>query len=196
MRGRLVNKVLDAYRGDGPYVFVSYSHADKLVLRELGWLQDHGIDLWYDEGIHPGSRWTDHLAQQIKDSKLVLYFVTPNSAGSENCRNEIDKTTHVDCLFYRCTAQIHRKFLTRPAKARSSNRQTSRHQVRWRESALIVLSAAAKRPRRCQWSRCWSRSTPLRHHQCRQWQYLCSLVPHQGSPGALLQSSPPAPGRE
>lgn len=79
-----------AYGGDGPYVFVSYSHADKLVLRELGWLQDNGIDLWYDEGIHPGSRWTDHLARQIKDSKLVLYFVTPNSAGSENCRNEID----------------------------------------------------------------------------------------------------------
>ena len=90
MGGRLVNKVLAAYGGDGPYVFVSYSHADKLVLRELGWLQDHGIDLWYDEGIHPSSRWTDYLAQQIKDSKLVLYFVTPNSAGSENCRNEID----------------------------------------------------------------------------------------------------------
>ena len=80
-----------AYHGDDPYIFVSYSHEDDaVVFQEIRWLQDHGIKIWYDEGISPGSEWTDALAQAIKGCSQVLYFITPQSVASENCRRELN----------------------------------------------------------------------------------------------------------
>jgi tetratricopeptide (TPR) repeat protein len=80
-----------AYKGDEPYIFVSYAHADdKLIESELERLHEHDYLVWYDEGIHGGSRWTDDIANRIRDASLVIYYVTPNSAASENCANEID----------------------------------------------------------------------------------------------------------
>ena len=82
---------LSAYRGDGPYVFVCYAHADMdAVHREIAWLNEYGINIWYDEGISPGHEWRDELATAIQDCARVLYFVTPNSVRSENCRRELN----------------------------------------------------------------------------------------------------------
>jgi hypothetical protein len=45
-----------SYKGDAPYVFVSYSHKDAaLVYPELGWMQEAGFNVWYDEGIEAGT---------------------------------------------------------------------------------------------------------------------------------------------
>ncbi len=42
------------YTGSEPYVFVSYAHEDStVVLPELAWLHEQGINVWYDEGISP-----------------------------------------------------------------------------------------------------------------------------------------------
>ena len=82
---------LSAYRGDGPYVFVCYAHEDTdAVYPEIAWLNDYGVDVWYDEGISPGHEWREELASAIQGCTRVLYFVTPNSVVSEHCRRELN----------------------------------------------------------------------------------------------------------
>ena len=77
---------MPAYRGDDPYVFVSYAHADnELVYPELTHLNDLGYNIWYNEGISPGSSWRDELAESIDQCSLFVIFITPQSAASENC---------------------------------------------------------------------------------------------------------------
>jgi len=80
-----------AYTGDKPYVFVSYAHKDSAaVFPEISKLRDQGFNIWYDEGIDGGTEWSEALAGAIKRSKLFLFFVSPNSVQSQNCRNEIN----------------------------------------------------------------------------------------------------------
>lgn len=79
-----------AYEGDEPYVFVCYAHDDaKLVYQELTWLRDHGVNIWYDEGITPGEEFPERLGKAILGASLVLFYVSPNSVGSRHCRNEV-----------------------------------------------------------------------------------------------------------
>lgn len=79
-----------AYRGNDPYVFVSYSHEDdELVYPEIEWLHGEGFNIWYDEGISPGSRWSDALARALSGSSHFVFLVTPNSAASQNCTDEV-----------------------------------------------------------------------------------------------------------
>lgn len=88
-RGAL-ERPFEAYEGDEPYVFVCYSHDDKaLVYPELVRLKDSGFHLWYDEGISPGSEWSDAIAKKIEHSAIFLYFITPRSVISEHCRREV-----------------------------------------------------------------------------------------------------------
>jgi tetratricopeptide (TPR) repeat protein/TolB-like protein len=47
------------------------------------------VRVWYDEGISPGSEWSDALARKIEQSAVFLYFVTPRSVNSEHCRREV-----------------------------------------------------------------------------------------------------------
>jgi serine/threonine-protein kinase len=80
-----------AYKGDEPYVFVSYAHADdEIVYPEIQWLHDQGFNVWYDEGISPGTVWRDELAESIDGSSLFLYFITPQSIDSDNCQREVN----------------------------------------------------------------------------------------------------------
>jgi serine/threonine-protein kinase len=65
----MADRPLPAYDGDEPFVFVSYSHQDEeLVYPELRWLQDQGINVWYDEGISGAARWRD--ASQVCREEL------------------------------------------------------------------------------------------------------------------------------
>jgi TolB-like protein len=81
----------EAYEGDEPYVFVCYSHDDKsLVYPELTRLKDAGFHIWYDEGIGPGSEWSDSVARHIEHCASFLYFVTPRSVDREHCRRELN----------------------------------------------------------------------------------------------------------
>lgn len=86
-----MEKPFSAYRGDGPYVFVCYAHEDAdAVYREIAWLNECGVKVWFDEGISPGSEWTEELASAIQGCSRVLYFVTPNSVVSKHCRRELN----------------------------------------------------------------------------------------------------------
>ena len=79
-----------AYDGDGPYVFACYAHGDReVVFPELAKLRDAGVNVWYDEGIGPGSDWTEDLADAIDRCAQFFYFVSDASVASENCRGEV-----------------------------------------------------------------------------------------------------------
>jgi TolB-like protein len=70
---------------------VCYAHEDSdAVHREIAWLNDYGVNVWYDEGISPGHEWREELANAIQGCARVLYFVTPNSVVSEHCRRELN----------------------------------------------------------------------------------------------------------
>jgi ABC-type amino acid transport substrate-binding protein len=85
-----VDRPFKAYKGDDPFIFVSYAHEDaEHVFPELQWLRDQGFNLWYDEGISPGSEWRGELAEAISGSALVLFFVSPRSVESVHCTREV-----------------------------------------------------------------------------------------------------------
>jgi len=85
-----VNTPFTAYKGEGRYQFVCYAHDDaRAVFRELERLRDLGFNFWYDEGISLGQEWTEELAQAINGAAEVLFFVSPRSVASRNCRNEL-----------------------------------------------------------------------------------------------------------
>ncbi len=84
-------KPFPAYKGDNPYVFVCYAHDDSaMVYPDIEWLHDQGFNVWYDEGISPGTVWRNELADSIEGSNLFLYFVTPQSVDSINCQREVN----------------------------------------------------------------------------------------------------------
>jgi len=86
----MAGRPFPAYRGEEPYIFVSYSHADAdSVYPDLTWLQEQGINVWYDEGISPGSRWSDALAEALDGASHFVYCITPNSVASQNCLDEV-----------------------------------------------------------------------------------------------------------
>jgi len=77
-----------AYQGDEPYIFVSYAHDDaELVYPEISRLKNRGFNIWYDEGIRPGSTWRDEVALALTQCSVFLYFITPRSVASRNCIN-------------------------------------------------------------------------------------------------------------
>ena len=85
-----MNKPFPAYRGDDPYVFVSYAHADgTIVYPELTRLNELGYNILYDEGISPSSSWRNEMAESIDQCSLFVIFITPQSAGSETCIREV-----------------------------------------------------------------------------------------------------------
>ena len=89
----LTNPMADqpgTYAGDDPYVFICYSHEDsKAVYRQLGALQEQGLRLWYDQGISPGTRWSDELAGALSGATLVYFFCSENAVQSPHCQDEI-----------------------------------------------------------------------------------------------------------
>ena len=66
-----MDKPLSAYRGDAPYVFVCYAHDDaRTIYPELAWLQDEGVNVWYDEGISGGRVWHGHRRARMCGSRF------------------------------------------------------------------------------------------------------------------------------
>ena len=63
------------------------------------WLTRQGINVWYDEGIPAGSRWSDELAARIRQASLFLFFVSPNSVHSNHCINEVNFVSDLDKPF-------------------------------------------------------------------------------------------------
>lgn len=80
-----------AYRGNEPYIFISYAHADAdTVFPIIKQFYDQGYHIWYDEGIAPGNEWTNEIADALEGAAVFLVFLTPDSEKSINVRDEIN----------------------------------------------------------------------------------------------------------
>ena len=73
-----------------PYVFVCYAHDQRdLVVREIEWLRSQGFEVWFDEAIEAGQRWSEDLAIAIEGCAALLLFMSPRSMSSRYCLDEI-----------------------------------------------------------------------------------------------------------
>ena len=80
-----------AYRGSDPYIFVCYSHHDAdIVYPEIAQLHARGINVWYDEGISPGTNWRAEIGEAIEQAERVLIYISQASLGSAHCNREIN----------------------------------------------------------------------------------------------------------
>lgn len=79
-----------AYKGQDPYIFVSYAHIDaKRVFPELVRFYNQGYNIWYDQGISPGIEWPEEIEEALEKSALFVVFISPHAVESRNVRNEI-----------------------------------------------------------------------------------------------------------
>lgn len=79
-----------AYRGDEPFVFVSYAHADdKLAYPLIAGLQERGLRIWFDDGMDIGDLWDEVLAKRVKQCTAMLCLVSTRFTDSNNCLDEI-----------------------------------------------------------------------------------------------------------
>ena len=85
-----VQTKFEAYTGQEPYLFVSYSHRDTAkVLPILDALYDRKYRLWYDESCETGNDFRDELRHRIENCEAVLLFVSEASMASPFCGMEI-----------------------------------------------------------------------------------------------------------
>ena len=80
----------EAYTGDEPYLFISYSHRDTpKVYPILDALYDKKYRMWYDESCETGNDFRDELRGRIKNCEAVILFVSQASMLSPFCGMEI-----------------------------------------------------------------------------------------------------------
>lgn len=80
-----------AYVGEDPFVFISYSHTDKLqVYPIIKNLNKAGINIWYDEGIPISEDWKKFIVEHLERCNAFIVFITPRIINSENVRKEIN----------------------------------------------------------------------------------------------------------
>ena len=80
----------EAYTGNEPYLFVSYSHRDTAkVYPILDALYDKKYRIWYDESCENGNDFRDELRVRIQNAEAVVLFVSESSMSSPFCGMEI-----------------------------------------------------------------------------------------------------------
>ena len=63
------------YNGNEPYIFISYSHSDRLSVEYiLGYMIRAGIRFWYDNAIEPGDDWKKQLMNVWKTAADFFCF--------------------------------------------------------------------------------------------------------------------------
>lgn len=83
--------ILRPYKGDEPFIFISYAHRDKGgVHKIIKNMLDNGYRVWYDEGIDPGTEWDDTIAEHVEGCGYFIAFISKNYLASENCMDELD----------------------------------------------------------------------------------------------------------
>lgn len=81
---------LNAYEGQEPYVFISYSHKDTAKVRPiLQKLEDSKFRYWYDDNMETGSDFREELRIKIEKCSAVVLFVSKASMESKFCGMEI-----------------------------------------------------------------------------------------------------------
>lgn len=71
------------------YIFISYAHKDsERVLPVVQKLQESGYNVWYDDGIDPGTEWAVNIADHIEGCSYFLAFMSNAYLDSDNCKEE------------------------------------------------------------------------------------------------------------
>lgn len=79
------------YKGQKPYIFISYSHKDSdIVFEIIKRLQSSKYRVWYDEGIDSGTEWDENIASHIDDCGYFVAFISNNYLVSSNCKDELN----------------------------------------------------------------------------------------------------------
>jgi tetratricopeptide (TPR) repeat protein len=90
-----------AYKGDDPFLFVSYAHSDKLqVYPIMDYLNKSGFNVWYDEGISVSEEWIESIVENINRCTAFLVFITPHIIDSEFVNKEINYALSKKKPFY------------------------------------------------------------------------------------------------
>ncbi len=80
----------EAYTGNEPYLFVSYSHRDTAVVYPiLDALYEKKYRIWYDESCENGNDFRSELRTRIENCEAVILFVSKSSMASPFCGMEI-----------------------------------------------------------------------------------------------------------
>lgn len=83
---------MKAYDGDKPYIFVSYSHADSVIVEKyIAALMAKGYRIWFDEGIKSGVQWANYIADKIQNATFFLTFFSETAINSENVKDEVNE---------------------------------------------------------------------------------------------------------
>ena len=78
------------YEGNEDFLFFSYCHDDAAVVYPIiERLSLEGFRVWYDDGIHPGDDWPEVIAEHLTRAKVCVAAISPKSAESHNCKNEL-----------------------------------------------------------------------------------------------------------
>lgn len=92
-----MTKPLSPYKGNEPYIFISYAHRDSdRVFPIIRKLQEASYRVWYDEGVDPGTEWDDNIAGYINRCSVLIAFLTENYVASKNCKDEISYSRELD----------------------------------------------------------------------------------------------------
>ena len=85
------------YRGNEPYIFISYAHKDKEeVCSVLARMQEDGYRVWFDAGIDPGTEWDEVIASHVETCDYFIAFVSHHYLDSENCKDELNYARDLD----------------------------------------------------------------------------------------------------
>ena len=80
-----------------PYIFISYAHKDSsTVLAIINDLIAAGYNVWWDEGIDPGTEWDENIALHVKGCGYFVAFVSNNYIASKNCKDELNYSRDLD----------------------------------------------------------------------------------------------------
>jgi hypothetical protein len=91
-----VNYVAAPYQGNENFVFLSYSHQDKVIAHELlAFLQFNGIRVWYDAGIPAGDNWMNMIADKVNRSAAVILLSSKTAVCSPHVQTEIRTAIHL-----------------------------------------------------------------------------------------------------
>ncbi len=82
---------MNAYVGNEPFVFVSYSHSDKQIAESvINGLNRKMCRVFYDDGLIPGDSWNDELAKKVIECECLVVLLTNNSASSKYVSTELN----------------------------------------------------------------------------------------------------------
>ena len=97
----IIKTKFEAYTGNEPYLFISYSHRDTAKVYEtLDLLHDRKYRIWYDESCETGNDFRDELRNRIKNCQAVILFVSNASMTSPFCGMEIIVAREYDKRIY------------------------------------------------------------------------------------------------